>query len=138
MPQNFSQMDQEMWRLARRMNQLMDKWMHAPFPGDPKEAWQPAVDICECEDCYYITAELAGMSRETIGVRVAGNVLTLSGQRTLGRHDRQTEVHQMELSRGPFRRTIQLPIRLDDKDIEVDYRRGLLEIRVPKRTGRCP
>jgi len=132
MTENHGRMNYEMWKLARRMNQLMDEWMHAKFRGDTDEVWQPVVDILECEHYVCVLAELAGMTRDQIHVKVDGPTIALTGTRTLSRPDDQTGTHQMELPRGAFRRIVKLPFDADAEAVGISYEAGLLEIRVPK------
>lgn len=125
-------MNDEMWTLAKRMNHLMDEWMHAKFRGEASGAWEPPVDIVECEEFLCILVELAGMELERIDVRFEGQTVTISGTRTLREVSGPIEVHQMELARGPFRRTVQTPFDVPVDDVTVAYDVGLLEIRMPK------
>ena len=136
MPRRPSSINEDMRRLAVRMNQLMDEWMHAKFRGDPDETWQPAVDVVECENGVCITADLAGMSRDEISVSVKGKSVTLSGVRRLSHLDKQMEVHVMELARGPFRRTLALPCETHPEKARISYRAGLLRVVVPKARSR--
>ena len=122
----------EMWKLARRMNQLMDEWMHAKFRGDPVETWEPAVDIIESEQHVCVLVELAGMKRDDIDVTIEGDAITLSGARMLNQVANQTGVRQMELARGPFRRTVHLGFAVPVDGVEMLYEAGLLEIRMPR------
>ena len=134
MPRSSSggKMNYDMWMLARRMNQLVDEWMHAKFRGDPDETWEPAVDIIECETLLCILADLAGMDQNDIDIRIEGRAITLAGVRTLQKVDGPVQVHQMELPRGPFRRTLQMPFDVPVDDLEIDYESGLLRICMPK------
>ncbi|MBN2583041.1 MAG: Hsp20/alpha crystallin family protein [Planctomycetes bacterium] len=131
-PDRRSNMNEEMIKLARRMNQLMDEWMHAPFMGDPGEAWQPAVDVIECEHRICVLADLAGMAREAIGVTIERNRVIISGVRQLPGADRQKHVHQLELPRGPFRRAITIPFEAETLPFEIEYSDGLLQILIDK------
>lgn len=132
MPGNHGKMNDEMFRLARRMNQIMDDWMHAPFRGDTTEAWQPAVDVIECEYGVCIIAELAGMTDSNIRVVVEREKIVISGERRLKEISRQKEVQQMELARGPFRRAIALPFTPHADKLRIRCEDGLLEILVDK------
>lgn len=124
--------DYEMWKLARRMNQVMDEWMHAKFRLDPDETWAPPVDIVECGDHVCILAELAGMQRDDIVVNAEPTRVTLSGERELSMDHQPTAVHQLELARGSFRRVIELPCPVDTSGVKATYREGLLHVILPK------
>lgn len=137
MPKPNRDVKTEMWKLARRMNQLMDEWMHAGFSSNIEAAWQPAVDVMECHSCVCILAEVAGMTAEDIAVKIEGDTVILSGQRALKAVDAQMGIFQMELARGAFRRTLRLPFRLAADQAEITCEQGLLEIKVPKVDAAC-
>jgi HSP20 family protein len=132
MSRTQKQWNDEMRNLARRMNQLMDEWMHARFCGDPEEGWEPFVDVIECRDYFYIFADLAGVRREDIDVSVDRRSVTIAGVRDVPHIAGQTQVHEMQLGRGPFRRTILLPFDAAADRVEVKCRTGLVEIRIAK------
>jgi len=132
MPGNHGKMNDEMFRLARRMNQIMDDWMHAPFRADTAEAWQPAVDVIECEHGVCIIAELAGMTDSNIRVVVECEKIIISGERRLKEVSQRKQVQQMELARGLFRRAIALPFKPHADKLRITCENGLLEIRVAK------
>jgi len=125
-------MNDEMWTLAKRMNQLTGEWMHAKFRGDASGTWEPSADIVECEEFLCILVELAGMELENIDVHFEGRTVTISGTRALREVHGPIEVHQMELTRGPFHRTVQMPFDIPVDKVAVAYDAGLLEIKMPK------
>jgi HSP20 family protein len=132
MPSSRRNINDEMIKLARRMNQLMDEWMHASFASSPEDGWQPLVDVIECEHRVCILADLAGMVREAVRVEVLGDTVVISGTRLLPGADRQKLVHQLELPRGPFRRSIGLPFEAESLPMEIRCVDGLLEILIDK------
>ena len=72
------------------------------------------------------------MKRSEIGVAVERQKVILSGQRRLTEVDQQKQVHQMELSRGPFRRTVTLPFKPDADKLRIRCQDGILVILVDK------
>jgi HSP20 family protein len=135
MAEGGKKMNYEMWMLARRMNQLMDEWMHAKFRGDPGEAWEPAADIIECEHFLCVLVELAGMKRSEIDIAFSGATVTVSGTRAVKNATGPVQVHQMELARGAFRRVLQLPFDVPVDQVEIVYEHGLLEMKMPRPTA---
>lgn len=55
--------------------------------------WAPAVDISETPQAYLIKAELAGVRREDIQVRVEGGQLRLSGERKFEKEEKDKKQH---------------------------------------------
>jgi len=124
----------EMIKLARRMNQLMDEWNHTSFMSTSDEAWQPSVDVIECEHRVCVLADVAGIAREASQVVVQCDTVIISGTRVLPGADRQKLVHQLELPRGPFRRAVALPFEAESLPMEIEYHDGLLQIHIDKPT----
>lgn len=124
--------NEEMWKLAQRMNRFMDDWMHTRFRCGIEETWVPAVDIIECAAKLQIVADLAGMKAEDVALAWTARTLTLSGSRTLHPLDQQVQVHQLEVARGAFRRKVELPAHVDPKSAKTFYHAGILTIVVNK------
>ena len=51
------------------------------FRNTAPDAWQPAMNIYETQDCYVVCLELAGMDRDKIDVRTGERVLYIRGDR---------------------------------------------------------
>jgi HSP20 family protein len=134
MSPNRPDINDEMIKLARRMNQLMDEWKHTSFMSAGDETWQPSVDVIECEHRVCVLADVAGIAREAIQVVVQSDTVIISGTRVLPGADRQKLVHQLELPRGPFRRAIVLPFEAESLPMKIEYRDGLLQIHIDKPT----
>jgi HSP20 family molecular chaperone IbpA len=56
----------------------------------------------------------------------------VSGSRSVKEVSGPVKVHQMELSRGCFSRTLELPFEVPVDALEIEYENGLLEITMPK------
>ena len=48
--------------------------------------WVPSVDIAETDDGFEVRAELPGVAKDDLHVSVENNLLTLSAEKTTGRH----------------------------------------------------
>jgi HSP20 family protein len=87
------------------------------------------------EGAYVLRAELPGLDPDKdITVAVAGDVLTLSGERREEKKDR----HHQEFHYGSFRRSVKLPEGADTDKVEASYTDGVLEVRVPVDGGAKP
>ncbi|MEZ5287358.1 MAG: Hsp20/alpha crystallin family protein [Vicinamibacterales bacterium] len=92
--------------------------------------WAPAVDLCETESAFLLTAEVPGLSREQIDITLHEGRLTLRGRRDV----RTSCEHYLQLERGhgDFVRTFILPTHVDASRISADLADGVLTIQVPK------
>ena len=81
-------------------------------PGESRDSWpswMPAVDIRETDAEYCVQAEVPGLRREDLKIRVEDNVLTLQGERTQEREEKGERSHRVERSYGSFCRRFSLP-----------------------------
>lgn len=94
----------------------------------------PALNVAETEDEYTVTLDLPGLDEDDIDVQLMGNHLVISGERKWEDEEKKKEFHRVESEYGTFSRTVVLPEGLtsDPESIKASYKRGLLEIRVPK------
>ncbi|WP_373387102.1 Hsp20/alpha crystallin family protein [Pseudomonas alcaligenes] len=100
--------------------------------------WAPAVDISETPQAYLIKAELAGVRREDIQVKVEGGQLRLSGERKFEKEEKDKKQHRVERFYGSFSRSFSLPDDADEAQIKAEYRDGVLHLTLPKRETATP
>lgn len=99
--------------------------------------WTPPVDLYETAEAFVITAELPGLSREDIDIRVQDGQITIQGTR------RTPDVpceryHRVERGHGAFYRRFQLSPSIDIDRITADLRDGVLMVTVPKSPDEIP
>lgn len=123
----------ELMTLHNRLSHaLADSPAYSRYDDGDYGNWVPPVDILERGDDLVIRAELPGMKRDEIDVRVEENTLVLSGER-LREHERQDDkVHRSERVFGTFTRRFGLPTTVDPSRIRARYSDGVLEIVLPK------
>jgi HSP20 family protein len=92
--------------------------------------WYPAADITESDGQFVITVDLPGVDRAELDVNIDDNRLVIRGTRTI-----ETIPHQRtERPRGRFIRTFGVPSSVDQGKIRAEYRDGVLNVILPKRT----
>jgi len=89
----------------------------------------PPVDIYETPDGLVVLADLPGVAKEALEVRVDHNVLTIRGQ---ARHGIPGEVTYREYDLLNFFRQFVLSDKVDQSHITADLRSGVLTVHVPK------
>ncbi|MCS7089964.1 MAG: Hsp20/alpha crystallin family protein [Limisphaera sp.] len=105
-----------------------------------RRIWQPPINVFRLKDRYLICAELAGMRKEDISVRVNGSCVILTGSRpspepTGQAADQGLHVLALEIDYGPFERRVQIPEPILAERVTARYRDGLLWIEVPLASG---
>ena len=102
--------------------------------GQFEEGWgkAPAVDVCEREKEYEITAELPGMDTSNIDVKLANGVLTIKGEKKEEKEEKEKDYYLSERRFGSFQRSFQLPEGIDEDKIQASFEKGVLTIMLPK------
>jgi HSP20 family protein len=100
--------------------------------GGPAAVWRPLFDLVETADAFVLYAELPGVQRSDVELHSDGRSVELSGIRRSflgGEHG----FLRLEGSYGPFRRRLELPEPVAEEAIDARFRRGILEVVLPKR-----
>ncbi|TFG33821.1 Hsp20/alpha crystallin family protein [Candidatus Thorarchaeota archaeon] len=85
-------------------------------PGSTEHTLEPLVDIVEEEDEIIVVAEVPGVERDEIKVRIKGKTLTIHADNP----DR------------PYHKVIELPSRVKKDEAKSAIRNGVLEVRLKK------
>jgi HSP20 family molecular chaperone IbpA len=91
----------------------------------------PAVDVFEDADGITLKADLPGVSKENLNVRVEGDQLAIEGSVALGESTGLEAVYA-EVRVAQYRRTFALSRDLDTSKIDASMKNGVLTLRVPK------
>jgi HSP20 family protein len=101
----------------------------------PNGVWgavTPLVDVTETDKDVVVTAELPGLDEKDFEVTLAGDVLTISGEKKDEREQKNDNGYYMERHFGSFSRSLRLPFEASDETIEANFDKGLLTVRIPK------
>ena len=91
----------------------------------------PPVDIYEDETGITLTADLPGVSKERLGVKVNGDNLLIEGDVSVPPLPHM-EVLYAEVLASSYRRSFTLSRELDASNIEANLKDGVLKLRIPK------
>ncbi len=95
--------------------------------------WAPSVDVEETADKYLIKADLPGVDRQDIDVKLENGVLSIRGEKQTEIETGQgTKRHRTERFRGSFARSFTLPDAVDAEMVDASYRDGVLSLSIPK------
>lgn len=116
-------------RVRERVHQAWHELLGPP--GSPRfrpPVIAPPVDVYETEESVVVLMELAGINEQEVRITIAGDRLTIRGER----EDRQATpgrlYTQMEICCGAFERTVTLPAEVDADKTTGTYHDGFLEI----------
>ena len=100
-------------------------------PEVPSSALVPPVDIVENEVGITLIADMPGVSKDRLGVRVDGDNLLIEGAAEVYVPDNLELLHS-EIRNPYFRRSFTLSRELDATKIEASMRDGVLRLHIPK------
>jgi HSP20 family protein len=126
---------QDLMVLQDRMNRLFeDATQRRGQAGNEDELeradWTPAADIYETETGFMIALDLPGIKRDALEIDIDDNRLVVKGVRVVD----ETRTRRSERPRGKFLRTFAVPASINQARIGAEYKDGVLQIRLPKRT----
>ncbi len=122
----FSESVPEILRLQQEMNRLFSS------AGQSASIDYPAINVWEKDGAAVVTAELPGMSIENIDISVTDNVLTISGTKKAQELKEGENYLRQERIPGSFQRNVQLPFRVDSKEVDAKYEKGVLVVTLPR------
>ena len=101
--------------------------------------WAPSVDIEETEDKYVIKADLPGVDKKDIDVKLENGVLSIRGEKQVEKETgKDTRHHRRERFYGTFARSFTLPDAVDADAVDASYRDGVLSLHIPKKEEAKP
>lgn len=115
----------------------MFRGMLRPWRGDPAGgAPQIRVDVHEDDEAYTIKAEIPGVKREDIDVRVDGNLVTIGAEVRRDHEEKKDgRVLRSERQYGYASRSFSLAVGVDEGRADAKYTDGVLQLRLPKRAS---
>jgi HSP20 family protein len=116
--------------MARRWQELP---LHLPTFGRLEAIpWRPSIDMFDRGDRLVIKADLPGMKRDDIELRVDGRGLMISGERQREEEVKEKDYYRMERSFGSFSRHIRLPFEVKASDVQAKLEDSVLEVEIHK------
>ena len=110
------------WEWPRFMESM------APFEGR-----MPKVDLIDRESEIVVRAELPGVSKDDLEVTLTEGSVTIEAHTTEEKKEEEEgKYYRREMSRGEFRRTLELPAGVDEGKAKATFTDGILELTLPK------
>jgi HSP20 family protein len=98
-------------------------------PGE--KGWSPSVDVLKKDGQLVLRANLPGIKPDEVKIAVEGDVLTISGEHTEEKEEKDGTYMRRERRFGSFSRSMSLPSGVKAEDIEATTEDGVLEVTVP-------
>lgn len=98
---------------------------------------RPPVDIWEDKDGITLSADMPGVSKDRLELRIDGNNLIIEGQVQL-QLSGEAEALYADVRSSLYRRTFSLSGELESGKVEATLKDGVLTVRIPKRAELRP
>ena len=119
-------------RDVRRFDRIADRFWRG-FGVGATVAHRPLpLDVVEEDDNILVHASVPGVGPEDIQVSVENGVLTIEGETTTEREDKEGSYLVRERRSGKYRRALRLPDTVDAEKAESHYENGVLTVKFPK------
>jgi len=115
--------------IQRQMERLLDNRL-ADLPAGFD--FSPSADLQENQDEYLLKVDIPGIKKEDVTIEVSGNELTVRGERQDERREKKGKRYFSETRYGSFFRSVNLPEKIDEKNVKAHYKQGVLEVKIPK------
>jgi HSP20 family protein len=91
-----------------------------------------ALDVFESDDDVTVRASIPGVNPDDIDISVTGDVLTIKGETSEEREEKQGNYHLRERRYGAFQRSVNLPAPVNTDKAEAEFKNGVLTLTLPK------
>jgi len=122
----FAEMERQLGRMLR--NTSLTRMVQLQSESD----WVPAVDVYETDNEVYVYVDSAGVDMSNMSVSVERTRVTVTGERHWPVRENLRRIHQLEIERGYFKRSVTFPVPVDVASTSSGCLNGILEIRISK------
>lgn len=131
MPELTLWIDQEISKLKRDMDRLMSRFCtDFDMPLLPRIVSKvPFIQLSQTADHLLVKAEIPGFTPENLSIAINDGILTIKGEM---KQEIVKEGGQIEIREESFSRNIPLPCRVVIEDVKATYKKGILNIVIPK------
>ena len=96
------------------------------------------MDVYEDEHNVTLKIEVPGIDEKDIDVRIENNTLTVHGERKFEKEEKEENYRRVERQYGSFTRTFTLPNTVNHDNVQADYDKGVLKIKLEKKAEAKP
>jgi len=112
---------------------LRDKEPIAKHEGEPTRAglvYSPFVDVLRSDDALTIVADVPGVDKKDLEIRIEDGILTISAP--VSEVDARHKMLYREYGIGGYQRRFSLSDKIDQSKISADLENGVLTVKLPK------
>jgi HSP20 family protein len=128
----------EFFSMQREIDRMFDRFRDGASVEDSGAYIRPHVDIVEEDVRYLVTMELPGVEKKDVKITVAGDVLTVRGEKKQKTEAKEDGIRRFERTYGSFERSFNLPQTVKSDGIDAEFHDGVLTIAIPKAEEAVP
>ncbi len=134
-------MNMQLWNPFQEFENMLERYSKSGASNLGKQLntemsfadWAPSVDIEEEENKYVIKADLPGVDKKDIEVKLENGVLSIRGEKQTEKESgKGTRRHRTERFHGTFARSFTLPDVVRADKVDASYKDGVLSLTIPK------
>jgi len=95
----------------------------------------PSIDIVEDDKSFKVEAEMPGMGENDVKVEIRDGKLFIKGEKEVSKKDKSKNYVMREIGYGSYERSILLPESADIEKATASFKKGMLWIDIPKKSG---
>jgi HSP20 family protein len=128
----------ELEEMSEEMGRFFEEFVDRPwFPALmrrplARREWTPAIEMIDKKDEVLVRAEMPGIDKKDIHVSVAGDILTIKGERKAREEVKEENYYRCEFAYGSFSRSVSLPAGIETEKIKAECKDGILEVHLPR------
>lgn len=113
-------------------DRLFDRLLDDAWPPSVGASQGPLLDVSETDEQIRVRAEVPGMGPDDLNVSLAGDVLTLSGQKLDEDESQNGSCYYSERHFGSYQRAVKLPCPVDPDHVSAEHKHGVVTITLQK------
>lgn len=118
---------------------LIDEMFNNDYSGGTSlNLMQPAVNISETDELFYLEMVIPGFSKEDVAIEVDKDILTISSEVQEENEVKTEQFTRKEFEKRSFKRSFNLPETVNQDSIKGSYENGILSIELPKKEEALP
>ena len=126
--EEMASVSQMRWDWDRLFDRFLDDVWSPGFRGSQGML----LDLSETDEQIRIQAEVPGMSPDDLDISLAGDVLTLSGEKVDEERSESGNRYYTERHFGSYHRAVKLPCPVDPDHVKAEHKNGVVTITLQK------
>lgn len=126
------------WNPENSLLPTISSWMDDFFPDNGfmprmKGISIPAVNVSENKNAFKLNVAAPGFKKEDFKLEILNGYLTISGEASEEKEDKDEKFTRKEYSYNTFSRSFNLPENINGEEISAQYADGVLKVTLPKK-----